>query len=72
MVIDTFTEVEMEEKVILVFVDNRRMLCTADTAQMLCKDPFVSGRVVDALTDDKALQSLLRGLMDKAGDSERN
>jgi hypothetical protein len=57
----------MEEQVVLVFVDRRRMRCTADTARRLCADPMTAGRIVDALTENEALQSFLRNLMDNAG-----
>lgn len=50
--------------VTLVFVDCHREQHTADSAERLCRDPEISGRIIDALTPDKVLQDHLRCLMD--------
>ena len=52
--------------VILVFTDRHREQHTAEEAERLCRTPEVSGRIVDALTEDAALQERLRRLMDEA------
>lgn len=54
--------------VTLVFTDRHREQHTAESAERLCRDPEISGRIVDALTPDRALQDRLRRLMD--GESE--
>lgn len=51
--------------VALVFVDRHREQHTAADAERLCREPEVSGRIVDALTEDTALQERLRCLMDE-------
>lgn len=50
--------------VTLIFTDIHREQHTADSAEQLCRDPEVSGRIVDALTEDRELQDRLRRLMD--------
>lgn len=50
--------------VTLVFTDRHREQHTAENAEKLCRDPEVSGRIVDALTPDRALRDCLRRLMD--------
>ena len=52
------------QMVTLIFVDCRREQHTAESAERLCRDPEVSGRIIDALTPDRALQDRLRRLMD--------
>lgn len=50
--------------VTLVFTDRHREQHTAENAERLCKEPETAGRIVDALTEDAALQERLRCLMD--------
>lgn len=50
--------------VTLVFTDRHREQHTAENAERLCRTPEISGRIVDALTEDTALQDRLRRLMD--------
>lgn len=52
------------QMVTLVFTDRHREQHTADSAERLCRDPEISGRIIDALTPDKVLQDRLRCLMD--------
>lgn len=52
------------DNVTLVFTDRHREQHTVESAEQLCRDPEVSGRIVDALTPDRALQDRLRRLMD--------
>lgn len=49
----------------LVFVDFTRKECCLAEAEKLCSDPQISGRIVDALTPDTALQNRLRLLIDR-------
>lgn len=51
--------------VTLVFSDRHREQHTAEEAERLCRTPEVSGRIVDALTENGALQEHLRHLMDE-------
>ena len=51
--------------VTLVFTDRHREQHTAEEAERLCRTPQVSGRIVDALTENGALQERLRRLMDE-------
>lgn len=51
--------------VTLVFTDRHREQHTVEEAERLCRTPEVSGRIVDALTEDAALQERLRRLMDE-------
>lgn len=51
--------------VTLVFTDRHREEYTVKDAERLCRDPKVSGRIVDALTEDRTLQERLRRLMDE-------
>lgn len=52
------------QMVTLVFTDRHREQYTAEDAERLCGNPETSGRIVDALTEDRALQDRLRRLMD--------
>ncbi|MGM9659855.1 MAG: hypothetical protein ACI3WQ_04575 [Faecousia sp.] len=56
-------ESEMQ-MVTLVFTDRHREQHTDESAERLCKDLEISGRIVDALTPDRVLQDRLRHLMD--------
>lgn len=53
------------QMVTLVFTDRHQEEHTAENAMRLCRNPEVSGRIVDALTEDGALQERLRRLMDE-------
>jgi hypothetical protein len=59
-----FREMEDITQVILVFLDKHRETVTAETAWMLCSDPETAGSIIDAITDNKALQASLRSEMD--------
>lgn len=52
------------QTVTLVFTDRHREQHTAEDAERLCRTPEISERIVDALTEDTALQDRLRRLMD--------
>lgn len=52
------------QMVTLVFTDRHREQHTIESAERLCRDPEVSGWIVDALTPDRVLQDRLRRLMD--------
>lgn len=54
----------MDNVITLIFVDRHREQHTAESAERLCGDPEISGRIVDALTEDRELQDRLRCLMD--------
>lgn len=58
----------MDNVITLIFTDRHREKHTVESAERLCRDPEISGRVVDALTEDRELQDRLRRLMD--GESE--
>ena len=51
--------------VALVFTDRTRRICSVQEAERLCSDPNTSGKIVDALTEDAALQERLRRLIDR-------
>lgn len=53
------------QMVTLVFTDRHQEEHTAENAEKLCRDPETAGRIVDALTEDGALQERLRRLMDR-------
>lgn len=52
------------QTVILVFTDRHMETHTPGSAARLCSDPEISGRIIDALTENKALQDRLRRLID--------
>jgi hypothetical protein len=60
----TFREMETTQ-VILAFLDRHREEVTAETAWKLCSDPKIAGNIIDAITDNKALQAALRAEIDK-------
>lgn len=52
------------QMVTLVFTDRHQEEHTPQSAENLCRSPEVSGRIIDALTEDKKLQDRLRLLLD--------
>lgn len=62
-------ESEMQ-MVTLVYTDRHQEEHTAEGAERLCRNPEVSGRIMDALTEDGALQERLRRLMDETASEE--
>lgn len=50
--------------VTLVFTDRHREQHTVEEAEKLCRNPDTSGKIIDALTEDRAIQDKLRRLMD--------
>ena len=52
------------QMVTLVFTDRHKEECTVGAASRLCSDPEIKGKIVDALTDNRELQDLLRRLID--------
>ena len=58
------TEGTEMQTVILVFTDRHTEEHTPGGAARLCSDPEISGRIIDALTENKALQDRLRRLID--------
>lgn len=51
--------------VTLIFTDRHTEQHTAEEARRLCSTPETAGRIIDALTEDKELQNLMRRLMDE-------
>lgn len=58
------------QMVTLIFTDRRQEQHTAEDAERLCRNPETAGRIVDALTEDAALQERLRRLMDETASEE--
>lgn len=56
------------QMVTLVFTDRHMETHTPGSAARLCSDPKVAGTIVDALTDNKPLQTRLRRLIDSDDD----
>lgn len=58
------------QMVTLIFTDRHQEEHTDENAERLCRDQEVAGRIVDALTEDAALQERLRRLMDETASEE--
>lgn len=56
------------QMVMLVFTDRHAEQHTAESAERLCRDPEVAGKIIDALTDNMPLQARLRRLIDNDDD----
>ena len=54
--------------VTLVFTDRHTEMHTPGSAARLCSDPEISRKIIDALTDNKPLQTSLRRLIDSDDD----
>ncbi len=50
--------------VTLVFTDRTQQTVTEAEAKKLCSTPATAGHILDALTEDRELQRLLRQMMD--------
>ena len=59
---------ECARSVMLVFVDRHTELHTLESAERVCCDSRRAGLVIDALTDDRRVQSFLRECIDNTGD----
>jgi hypothetical protein len=49
----------------LIFTDHHHESVTVETAWRLCSAPQTAGKIIDALTTDRELQSALRRRMDR-------
>ena len=58
------------QMVTLVYTDRHQEEHTAEGAERLCRNTETAGRIVDALTEDAALQERLRRLMDETASEE--
>ena len=52
------------EQIIIVFADRTRRTMPEQEARRICSDKKTAGRIIDALTDNKPLQTELRQIID--------